>query len=76
LERELPWNVVRQLFAGVTRSGDQERDELLAGAAALARPALGLEAGTARPDETGALHGLYWLTTTLTERAPLLLAVD
>src|SRR5438270_318959 len=78
LERELPWNLVRQLFGGVVGTSDQRREELLAGAGALAGPALGLAAGATAggADDTGALHGLYWLTTTLCERAPLLLAVD
>ena len=49
---------------------------MLAGAAALARPALGLVANTAEADVAAALHGLYWLTTALSEHRPVLLSVD
>ena len=72
LEGGLGWNLVRQLFAGVIAAGEPERAELLAGAAALAAPALGLEG----EGETGAFHGLYWLTAELAAKRPLLLAVD
>lgn len=81
LERGLPFGVVRGLFeALVTRAPAAERDALMAGAAHLAAPVLGMAGGdVARtPDATSfaALHGLYWLTTTLAETSPLLLAVD
>jgi DNA-binding NarL/FixJ family response regulator/mono/diheme cytochrome c family protein len=76
LERELPWNLVRQLFTVVIRDRAQQQTELLAGAAGLAAPALGLAADAGGAAEIGALHGLYWLTTTLSERGPLLVAVD
>src|SRR5581483_12005124 len=77
LERDLAWSLVRQLFAGVIRSGDPRRLELLDGAAGLARPALGLSGDrSSSADEAAALHGLYWLTSTLSESGPLLLAVD
>ena len=77
LEQDLPWNLVRQLFAGVITGGRRRQSELLRGAAALARPALGLEStGSTPTDEAGALHGLYWLTTALVAQGPLLLAVD
>jgi DNA-binding CsgD family transcriptional regulator len=71
-ETDLAWSLVRQLFAAVLGAPAPEREELLAGAAALAAPALGLTAGA----ESGSLHGLYWLTAALAERRPLLLAVD
>jgi DNA-binding NarL/FixJ family response regulator len=71
LEREVGWNLVRQLFGAVIRTGPERRD-LLQGAAALAAPALGLSPGS----DTGALHGLYWLTAELAEQGPVLLAVD
>jgi DNA-binding CsgD family transcriptional regulator len=74
LERELPWNLVRQLFARTIRVGDAS--EVFAGASALARPALGLSHAQPVADEPGMLHGLYWLTAALSEIEPILLAVD
>jgi DNA-binding CsgD family transcriptional regulator len=81
LERGLPYGVVRGLLeAPVVRAPAAERAILLAGAAGLAAPVLGIAAGdgVVIPDGgsfTG-LHGLYWLTVNLAERAPLMLAVD
>lgn len=76
LERDLPWNLIRQLFSGVIRAPASRQARWLAGAAALARPALGLADPGSPTDEPGALHGLYWLTSALTDDRPLLLAVD
>ncbi len=77
-ELDYPWGVVRQLFEAelAGRSAD-ERAALLADAAALAGPALGI-AGTRAPDasEFGALHGLYWLAVNLAQRGPLMLTID
>jgi len=78
LERELPFGIVRQLLESAVVSSDaEEREALLAGAAALARPVLFAadpEAG-AEPSFS-ALHGLYWLTINLADTEPLLVAVD
>jgi DNA-binding CsgD family transcriptional regulator len=78
LERELPFGIVRQLLESVVMAhGTGERDALLAGAAALAKPVL-----FAADPEAGAepsfsvLHGLYWLTVNLADAQPLLVAVD
>jgi len=82
LERGLPYGVVRGLFEKpVVRAPAAERTALLAGAAGLAAPVLGVAAGEGGgllPDSAAfaALHGLYWLTANLAERAPLLLVVD
>ena len=80
LERDYPYGVVRQLFRPViARAGSED---LLDGAAGLARPSLGLSAaGTGSAGgwgdaASGAMHGLYWLTANLADRAPLLIAVD
>ena len=77
LEGDLAWGVVRQLFSPVLtgfRAGD---DPVLSGAARLARPALGLGDEPVGADSlSAALHGLYWLAADLSERRPLLLAVD
>lgn len=81
LERGLPFGVVRELFDSfVRRVPAADRAALLAGAAELAAPVLGLVTGTeARPLDgavfTG-LHGLYWMTVNVTERRALLLAAD
>jgi DNA-binding CsgD family transcriptional regulator len=80
LEREFPFGVVRQLFEPLL-ADPAERERLLAGAAAAARPVFEEVA----PDGAGgsggdvsfaALHGLYWLTVNLTGERRLLLAVD
>src|SRR6266566_7543278 len=78
LERELPFGIVRQLLeSAVVACAAEEREALLAGAAALATPVL-----FAADPEAGAepsfsvLHGLYWLTVNLADAQPLLVAVD
>lgn len=76
LESEFAWGVVRQLFTGPA-IGAGSGDDMFAGAAALARPALGIEpAATAADASYATLHGLYWLTVNLAQRSPLLLSVD
>jgi DNA-binding CsgD family transcriptional regulator len=81
LEREFPYGVIRQLFS-TTLAHHPRAGELLAGAAAFARPVLAL-----KPDRqaslTGgdshlleALHGLYWLVVNLAAESPVLVAVD
>jgi DNA-binding CsgD family transcriptional regulator len=81
LERGLPYGVVRGLFEKlVVRAPAAERNALLADAAGLAAPVLGVAVGEGGLILDSAafagLHGLYWLTANLAERAPLLLAVD
>ena len=88
LERDFAYGIVRQLFEfRVHRLAPAERAELFRGAAALAEPLL-FRAGQAEtafapgpaeaPEDRvfAALHGLYWFCAELSERAPLLLAVD
>ena len=82
LERGFPHGVVRQLFeARLAACDEAERAALLAGAARLAAPLFGFaEDGETSPDGEGVafatLHGLFWLTVNLTERAPTLLSID
>jgi DNA-binding CsgD family transcriptional regulator len=78
LERELPFGIVRQLLEPIVVAYDaEEREALLAGAAALAKPVL-----FAADPESGAepsfsvFHGLYWLTSNLADAQPLLITVD
>src|SRR5262249_39965101 len=72
--------VVRQLFEPfVTQLPEQERAELLSGAAELATPLFEptlLTVGGPPEVSLGMLHGLYWLTANASARRPLLLAVD
>jgi tetratricopeptide (TPR) repeat protein len=79
-ERDFGFGVVRQLLeprlVGVEHD---ERTELFAGAAGLAEPVIAPQSGGPAPPgdlSHAALHGLYWLVVNLTERAPLLIAVD
>jgi len=82
LERGFPHGVVRQLFeAPLAACDDEERAALLGGAARLAAPVFEFaDGGDTRPDDGdlafATLHGLFWLTANLTERAPTLLSVD
>jgi DNA-binding CsgD family transcriptional regulator len=77
LERDMAFGVARQLLEpAVVHSPAEQRDALLAGAAGLARGALGLGDVGAPSDPFAALHGLYWLCSNLCDRAPLLLSVD
>ncbi|HEV7362837.1 MAG TPA: AAA family ATPase, partial [Solirubrobacteraceae bacterium] len=81
LERHFPFGGALQLFESrLADTEDEERELLTSGAAALTdelfRP--GRRAGSLeQEDEAFALmHGLYWLTANLAERAPLLIALD
>jgi DNA-binding CsgD family transcriptional regulator len=78
LERELPFGIVRQLLEPAVVACDaEEREALLAGAAALARPVLfAADPEAAAEPSFSALHGLYWLTINLADAQPLLVIVD
>jgi DNA-binding CsgD family transcriptional regulator len=67
------WGVVRQLFPPGMLG---EVWQVAGDAAALAAPALMIETRAAGEDTFSVLHGLYWLTAGIAQRAPLLLAVD
>jgi hypothetical protein len=79
LERGFGFGVVRQLLeAALLEAGAPERTRLLAGAARLSEPVF---TDMAAAEETcdvafATLHGLYWLVVNITERGPLVLAVD
>jgi tetratricopeptide (TPR) repeat protein len=68
------WGLVRQLFEPEALAGGAQR--LAGDAAALAATALGHGASRGDEDPFSVLHGLYWLTAGIAQRAPLLLAVD
>jgi DNA-binding CsgD family transcriptional regulator/tetratricopeptide (TPR) repeat protein len=81
LESRFAFGVVRQLFEPfLAQLSDQERRDLLTGAAALATPLF--EPARLAAEPRGAdtplaiLHGLYWLTANAATDAPLLLTVD
>jgi DNA-binding CsgD family transcriptional regulator len=82
LEHGFGFGVVRQLFERVlSNAPPDDRGRLLAGPAALASVAVGVEPaadrGTAAPDSPFPIvHALYWLTTNLAERERLALFVD
>jgi DNA-binding CsgD family transcriptional regulator len=80
LERDVPFGMVRQLFeARLAGASHREREELLAGAAALAGRLLqgrAMESGGGSAEAFPLYHGLFWLTSNLAERSPLLIAVD
>jgi class 3 adenylate cyclase/DNA-binding CsgD family transcriptional regulator len=80
LEREFSYGVVRQLFEPLLASAPrEERAELLAGAAELARPIFDPAHFGAEPDADSSLamlHGLFWLTANLTDRQAVLVAID
>jgi DNA-binding CsgD family transcriptional regulator len=79
LEADFPFGVVRQLFDPVLRSAAGEVAGLLAsGPAALAAPVFaGHASAPLSPEPNHAtLYGLYWLTSELAARRPLVLAVD
>jgi DNA-binding CsgD family transcriptional regulator len=82
LERDFPFAVVRQLVEpALLAVPPGEQEELLAGAAGLAGPVVGVggppaDAGPLADPSFATLNALYWLTSNLAEAQPTLLAVD
>jgi len=79
LERSFPYGIVHQLLDPVVRSGaPDDREDLMAGAAGLARPVFepSPTAEAAGDPSFAILHGLYWLLANLAERGPLFIAID
>jgi tetratricopeptide (TPR) repeat protein len=81
-EHDFAFGIARQLFEPLLAAADEDAERsLLQGAAALARPLLGLEpvvpeAETTGAETFGAMHGLYWLCANAAQREPLVLTVD
>jgi DNA-binding CsgD family transcriptional regulator len=86
LECDFPFSLVRQLFERLVRAAaPAEQEELLAGAARLAGPLVGVEADSERLDGSAGpmldpsfptLNALFWLVSNLSETGPTVLAVD
>ena len=80
LERGHSFGVAIQLFESPLASVEEpEREELLGGAAGLARPLFeGLAAVGASPEDQlfSLLHGLYWLCSNLAEERSLVIVAD
>jgi DNA-binding CsgD family transcriptional regulator len=80
LESAFSFGVVRQLFEPLLMQlPEEERTDLLAGAAQLSMPLFEPAPLAAEPGADASLamlHGLYWLTANAVARGPLLLAID
>ena len=74
LERDFAFGVVRQLLEPhLAALGEEQREEIFSGAAALARPLLADVADSVSPPPDpgyAILHGLYWLLLNLAVKAP------
>jgi tetratricopeptide (TPR) repeat protein len=80
LERGHSFGVCMQLFEPpLAKCGVEQREDLLGGAAGLARPLFEDHAvAAASPEDQlfSLLHGLYWLTSNLAEERPLAIVAD
>jgi hypothetical protein len=84
LEHEYGYGVVRQLLLPTFMAMPAgAQSNVLAGAAHLAGPVLGLggppddvQTGIQVPDRGAVLHGLFWLAANIAARQPLLIALD
>jgi DNA-binding CsgD family transcriptional regulator len=79
LERDVAYGAVRQLLERFLATlPDDERADVLSGAAAHALPALApaATAGTGEGPAAATEHGLFWMVAHLAERAPLVLVLD
>lgn len=82
IERSFAFGVVRQLLEpAMAELSPTDREDVLVGAAGLARPLLALGKGESEPstsirDSFPLVHGAYWLCANLAERGPLILVVD
>ena len=73
LERDFSFGVVLRLFEPLLAVGEDERDSLMSGAAALSKPLLAPDDQGGAPggdSEFSLLHGLHWLAANASERGP------
>lgn len=75
MEKSFGFGAVRQLFEPVLADPGQ-REEALTGAASSARGVFDLAAVDQRDGSFAVLHGLYWLTATVSRKGPLVLCLD
>ena len=79
-EKEFSFGVVLQLLQRrIVALSPSEREDVLSGAASLARPLLegaGVQALGGPEAAFAFMHGLYWVVANLAERRPIVLAVD
>jgi DNA-binding CsgD family transcriptional regulator len=77
LERDFPFGAVRQLVEPYLASlADADRAAAFEGSAAHAAPLFAQADGRPADPDYATLYGLYWLLVALSQREPLLLAVD
>src|SRR5213592_287551 len=81
LEGEFAFGIVRQLFeAPLAAAAEDERNELLSGAAGLSASLFSSaptnSSGDGAESSFAMLHGLYWLAANFAARRPTLLVVD
>jgi DNA-binding CsgD family transcriptional regulator len=81
LERDYTFGVVlRLLEARIARAPAEQRQRLLRGSAALAKPLVAAPeqplSHVATTDQFALIHGLYWCIVNLAEQAPVALVVD
>src|SRR4051794_23175536 len=77
LERGFAFGTVRQVFErAIADASAEERDGLLAGAAAPAAAILASDGAARGEPGLGTLHAIYWLATNLSLDQPLMIAVD
>ncbi|MFJ9752986.1 helix-turn-helix transcriptional regulator [Streptomyces chartreusis] len=76
LEREYTFGVVRQLFEPLLATADEvDRRELLAGPAEVVGE-LTRVGSSSTPNEFAIFNGMFWLTSNLCQRGPVVLIID
>ncbi|MBL1102001.1 helix-turn-helix transcriptional regulator [Streptomyces coffeae] len=77
LEQQFAFGVVRQLFEPLlATASSREKEEWFAGAAVSAEAVLGPVTSLTPGGDFATLHGLYWLTSNISQSRPLVLSFD